>query len=57
MSQITKIKIFNGKKYYLLTSPRGVEKIYAQLVARETREMNYRARVVKDRDKYFVYSR
>ena len=57
MSQITKIKIFNGKKYYLLTSPRGVEKIYAQLVARETREMNYRARVVKDGDKYFVYSR
>ena len=48
-------KIFNGKKYYLLTSPMGIEKKYALLVAKDKREIGYRARVAKDGDKYFVY--
>ena len=50
-------KIFNGKKYYLLTSAMGIEKSYAYSIAKDEREMGYRARVVKIGDKYFVYSR
>ena len=54
---MNKTKIFNGKKYYLLTSPKGIEKSYAFLVAKDQREMAHRARVVKIGDKYFVYTR
>ena len=50
-------KIFYGKKYYLLTSPRGVEKNHAYEKAKDQREMGYNARVVKDGEKYFVYTR
>lgn len=57
MSQISKTKILNGKKYYLLTSPKGIERRYAFLVAKDQREMAHRARVVKIDDKYFVYTR
>lgn len=57
MSQISETKIFDGKKYYLLTSPRGVEKNHAYAKSKDQREMGYNARVVKVVDKYFVYSR
>ena len=57
MNQISKTKIFNGKKYYLLTSVRGIEKNYAYSIAKDQREMGYRARVVKIGDKYFVYTK
>ena len=57
MSQITETKIFNGKKYYLLTSPNGIEKDHAYAKSKDQREMGYNAGFVKDGDKYFVYSR
>ena len=57
MTQITQTKIFNERKYYLLTSPRGVEKNHAYAKSKDQREMGYNARVVKVDDKYFVYSR
>ena len=57
MSQISKTKIFNGKKYYLITSAIGIKKSYALLVAEDKREMGYRARAIKIGRKYFVYAR
>ena len=57
MNQISKTKIFNGKKYYLLTSPKGIEKNYAYSIAKDQREMGHRARAIKIGNKYFVYTR
>ena len=54
---MNKTKIFNGKKYYLLTLVRGIEKNYAYSIAKDQREMGYRARAIKISDKYFVYTR